>query len=214
MSPSKRTIPPPPKLGERNKGGRSSSYDPDTYPELAKKLCAEFGADDKGLAQIFDVTTTTIDNWKNEHKEFFGSIREGKDLYDCKNVEISLLQRALGYDYIETKVEEITLSQGKGKAKISVPATKTTTINKIVPPSTTAAIFWLVNRQPQRWQHLQKTEFNHKGKVFSEVNHKGKVKIDDSPERAQIVFQEMLKAGGIDPFLLLGTDKGAQTQTH
>lgn len=210
MSPSKRTIPAP---EEKNRGGRPSKYNPDIFPEQALKLC-KLGAMDKQIADFFDVSVESIDKWKQAHPKFLQSLKEGKDYYDSVRVESSLLQRALGYEFTETKVEEIELTGGKGKDKITIPATKVTTTRKFIPPSTTAQIFWLVNRQPDRWQHVNKTEVNHKGKVHSEVNHKGKVEIDDTQERAQAVFRAMLNAGGADALLLLGADPGAGAKTH
>ena len=211
MTQSRRTKPVPEE--KKSNRGRPSKYNSDTFPEQAYKL-AKLGAMDKEIADFFDTHVDTIDLWKRTYPEFIRSIKAGKDHYDSRRVESSLLQRALGYEYTETKTEDIIITQGKGKDKISIPGTKVTTTNKIVPPSTTAQIFWLVNRQPQRWQHVNKTEVNHKGKVNSVVNHKGKVEIDDSPERAQAVFREMLRAGGADAFLLLGTDPGAEAKTH
>ena len=56
-------------------------------------------------------------------------------------VENALLKRALGYDYTEEKVE---VSEKDGR--------KVTQTVKHVAPDTTAQIFWLKNRRPDRWR--------------------------------------------------------------
>lgn len=60
----------------KNKVGRPT-YFKEEYVELAYKYCL-LGATDKDLAQFFEVTETTINNWKNDHPEFFESIKKGK----------------------------------------------------------------------------------------------------------------------------------------
>ena len=118
------------------------------YDEQAEKACAIFGADDKKLAEFFGVTERTINNWKKDHSEFFQSIKNGKDIYDTNKVEISLLERACGYEHEEEKVfchngEIITHTQ-----------------TKHYPPETVAAIFWLKNRHPDRWKDIKRTELS------------------------------------------------------
>jgi len=132
--------------------GRPSKYKPE-YVEQAELLCAEFGADDKGLAKFFGVTKTTITNWKNDHPEFLASIKAGKDYHDTGKVEKSLLQRALGYKYTEKTVEAIkTKNEGLVGAKV------VKVVEKEMAPDTTAQIFWLTNRQPERWRHVKRLE--------------------------------------------------------
>ena len=67
----------------------------------------------------------------------------------------ALLKRALGYDYTEERVE---VSKENGKKSV-----KTTQTVKHVPPDTTAQIFWLKNRRPDRWRDKQQLE--HSGSV-------------------------------------------------
>jgi len=61
--------------------------------------------------------------------------------------EKSLLKRALGYDYEEMKVTVDESGQKK------VEKTK-----KHVKPDTTAQIFWLKNRKPDKWKDKQEIE--------------------------------------------------------
>lgn len=56
-------------------------------------------------------------------------------------VENALLKRALGYEYMEERVE---ISEKDGRKVIQT--------TKTVPPDTTAQIFWLKNRRPDKWR--------------------------------------------------------------
>ena len=81
-----------------------------------------------------------------DHGEFRGALKVSKDVFDDK-IERSLAQRAIGYSH---------------------PAVKAfmTRDGKIVehhytehyPPDTTAALFWLKNRRPDRWRDVQRID--------------------------------------------------------
>ena len=86
------------------------------------------------------MTTPTIDNWKTQHPEFLGALKEGKDYFDTVRVEKALVHRALGYSHEEDDIRAVN-----GEIVI------TPTV-KHYPPDTTAAIFWLKNRQKERWR--------------------------------------------------------------
>lgn len=120
-----------------NAGGRPSKYKSE-YNEQAYKLCL-LGHTDAELGTFFGVDERTINNWKQEHEEFFQSIKKGKEIADG-DVASSLYQRAIGYSHPDTH-----FSSYEGQ----VTATPTT---KHYPPDTAAAIFWLKNRQRAKWR--------------------------------------------------------------
>lgn len=120
--------------------GRPSEYKVE-FNEQAYKLSL-LGHTDKDLAVFFEVTETTINNWKIEHPDFFESIKNGKENADAKVAE-SLYRRATG----QVKVTEETESE-KGLYVTT----------KELPPDTTAAIFWLKNRQRKTWTDTTKHE--------------------------------------------------------
>lgn len=130
-------------MSEVNKGGRPTKFK-DEYCEQAEKLC-KLGAKDSELADFFDVEESTINNWKKDYPEFLESIKAGKDLADA-NVADRLYQRAMGFEHDS---EEIKVADGE---VIRVP------IRKIYPPDSTAAIFWLKNRQSSKWRDKQEVE--------------------------------------------------------
>lgn len=117
--------------------GRPTDYKPE-YNEQAMKLCL-LNAIDADLADFFEVTEQTINNWKKAHPEFFESIKKGKSIADA-NVAEKLYERATGYSHKEDKI-----FNNNGEPLV-VPTTKH------YPPDSTAAIFWLKNRAPEQWR--------------------------------------------------------------
>jgi len=128
--------------------GRPTDYR-EEYNEQAEKLC-KLGATDAELADFFEVTETTINNWKEAHPAFFESIKKGKILADAEIGE-RLYQRAMGYEH-----QDVDIKMYEGQII-------TTELTKYYPPDTTAAIFWLKNRQPQKWR--DRKEFGVDGKI-------------------------------------------------
>lgn len=118
--------------------GRPSDYDPKKTAKHAKRLCL-LGATDAEMADFFEVSETTINNWKNQHPEFLESIKAGKEVADTK-VAKSLYERANGYSH-----PEVHVSNYQGKITL-------TELTKHYPPETAAAIFWLKNRQSDKWR--------------------------------------------------------------
>lgn len=124
-------------MATKNKVGRPTKYK-NEYCELAFNYCL-LGATDEDLARFFEVSESTINQWKIEHVEFSESIKKGKVDADAL-VAKSLFQRAVGYQYIETKNE------------MSEQGMKKSVTTKEAMPDTTAQIFWLKNRQPEKWR--------------------------------------------------------------
>ena len=81
--------------------GRKTKYKQE-YDELAFNYCL-LGAKDTQLAEFFNVTEQTINNWKKDHPSFFESIKKGKQDADAE-VANSLFHRAKGYSHPEVKV--------------------------------------------------------------------------------------------------------------
>lgn len=131
--------------------GRPTKYR-DEYAEQAFNYCL-LGATDKELAAFFGVEERTINGWKLEHPEFLQSLKSGKEEADAR-VASRLYARAMGLKVTETRMS------GGGDDDESPAAVETV---KELPPDTTAAIFWLKNRQPAKWRDKQDHE--HSGTV-------------------------------------------------
>lgn len=132
---------------EKNKGGRPSKYDSINHDVV--EFMYNNGATDKQVADCLKITDRTLNNWKKDNLKFFQSLKDWKHDADDK-VERSLYQRACGYTAKDTKVffDAKTLT------------THTIVIDKVYPPDPTSMIFWLKNRQPQRWKDKREMSFD------------------------------------------------------
>ena len=107
---------------------------------------ARDGLINEQIAQNIGITATTLYEWKNKFPELSEALKRGKDVID-RQVENSLLKRALGYEYTETTREAV---KDPESGNIEMRVTKEVT--KTVIPDTTAQIFWLKNRKPDKWR--------------------------------------------------------------
>ena len=101
---------------------------------------ARDGLTDEQIAHNMGIATGTLYAWKKAYSEISNALKRGKEVVDIE-VENALLKRAMGYDYIEERVE----ISDSGKRKVI----QTT---KHVAADTTAQIYWLKNRRPDRWR--------------------------------------------------------------
>lgn len=143
-------------------GGRPSLYQP-AYAEQAFKLCLLMGATDKDLADFFEVCEATINNWKLDFPEFATQLRAGKTQADM-HIASKLFNRAEGARWTEEVAHKVKTEHfdDLGKKLRTEEHIETVEITKGAPPDTTAAIFWLKNRDPKRWRDKQ--ELQHTGK--------------------------------------------------
>jgi hypothetical protein len=132
--------------------GRPTKYKPE-YDNMAYLHCRKAGAKDSDLAELFNVAESTLNDWKLAHSSFRESLKKGKDEFDTDSVESALLNRALGCKVRETRIS------GGGDDDQAPAAVETV---KELPPDPTACIFWLKNRNPERWrdkvEHEQSTD--------------------------------------------------------
>lgn len=123
---------------------RPSKYK-EEYAAQVYKLCL-LGATDKELADFFNIDEATLNRWKINHPEFCVSLKKGKFEADA-TVAQKLFHRATGYEH-----PEIVTASFQGEI------TDTMEVIKHYPPDTTAAIFWLKNRQRDKWRDKQDIE--------------------------------------------------------
>lgn len=127
-----------------NEGGRPTKFKPE-FCEQVKKLCL-LGATNKQIADFFEVTEETIQEWLRSNKEFSSSVKEGKVIADA-NVANSLYNRATGF--VKENCEKVFQFQG------AVIRAET---KEYFPPDAGAAMNWLKNRQKDIWR--DKVEFD------------------------------------------------------
>lgn len=129
---------------------------------LRIKGWARDGLTDKQIAQNIGITEWTLCSWKNSFPQLAKTLKEGKAPVDIE-VENSLLKRALGYQYEETVTEIEEVPTGKidpeGK-QITKQVKHIKKVMRTALPDTTAQIFWLKNRRPDRWRDKQEVTGN------------------------------------------------------
>lgn len=124
--------------------GRKTSFKQE-YIQLAENY-ALLGATDAEIAEFFSVSEQTLNSWKKKFTQFLESLKKGKAVADS-NVASKLYNRAIGYDCKATK---IVTYEGKVTDQVEYV--------EHYPPDTTAAIFWLKNRQPGKWRDKKEVE--------------------------------------------------------
>ena len=114
---------------------------------------ARDGLTDEQIAHNVGITTKTLYEWKNKYGEISEALKKGKEVVDIE-VENSLLKKATGYtvDLVKTfKVRRVEYNES-GK-KILEQEELVQGIDQMhVPADTTAQIFWLKNRRPDKWR--------------------------------------------------------------
>lgn len=163
-------------MKEKRKTGR-----PPTPPftEMEKRLILALyseGRIDEDVATVLGMNRVTFIQRCQKFPEFSTAIKQAK-AEPNKLVENALFKRALGYDYTETT----TYKSGE---------VKTTT--KHVYPDPTSGIYWLNNRDPQRWRSVQHLE----GSLKASSEH------DFTPEELARI------AAGDDPLKVLKDRQG------
>ena len=100
------------------------------------------------------INRDTLDQWTKTYPDISDALKRGKAPVDIQ-VENMLLKRAMGYEYEETTTEIEDVPTGRydndGKPifrqRKFIKKTK-----KHIVPDTTAQIFWLKNRRPDKWR--------------------------------------------------------------
>ena len=153
---SKITGKPVRKRNYKTKTGRPTKATKEIKKQIER--LAQKGFIDAEMAQFFDITQQTLDNWKKADPKFFGSIKKAKELPDAEVVQ-ALFDRAKGYRYLDEDGNE-----------------------KRYPPDPVSMIFWLKNRQPKKWRDNKSLE--HTGKDGKDLTIQI-MKFSDSDEKTE-----------------------------
>jgi transcriptional regulator with XRE-family HTH domain len=113
---------------------------------------ARDGLTDEQIAHNVGVSRSTLNDWKKKYPDISDALKKGKEVVDLQ-VENALLKRALGYEY-----EEITQESQWNEKINKYELIITKSVKKRQAPDTTAQIFWLKNRRPDKWRDKQDIE--------------------------------------------------------
>lgn len=100
---------------------------------------ARDGLTDEQIAKNIGIRRETFIEWKKKYPNISNTIKKGKEVIDYE-VENALLKAALGFEYEETVTE-------KNGDKVLMKKMK-----RYAQPNSTALIFWLKNRRPDKWR--------------------------------------------------------------
>lgn len=147
----------------KNPEGRPTKYDP-AFAKQAMKICL-LGATDNEIADFFEVSVATINNWKKEYPEFLESIKEGKKNADL-NVVTALYESAqdrIVKEQQAIKVRSVSLKDGK---RVEDERVELVEVEKVIPADFRSQQFWLKNRQPDKWRDKQEIQHSIDPEVF------------------------------------------------
>lgn len=125
------------------------------------------GLTNEQIANNMGITVKTLYEWANKYSNFSDALKRAKKIAD-EEVENALYKRALGYT--------VTLN----KQKVTKDGIAVDCIEEMhIPGDTTAQIFWLKNRQPEKWrdkveQSVTVDDHRENMKDFMEVIKSGK----------------------------------------
>jgi transposase-like protein len=126
-------------------------------PEGLLKLegWARDGLTDEQIAHNMGISRETLSQWRKKYSDISDTLKKGKEVVD-REVENALLQKALGFKETVRKAikcKEVKYDNGK---RISEKEHIEYAEEEVyVPPDTTAQIFWLKNRRPDKWKDKQ-----------------------------------------------------------
>lgn len=130
-------------MSEKKGAGRPSKFISlfaTKIPEYLKK-----GKTQVQIAELLEVHPNTIARWMKKNADLWLACNEAKQSAD-ELVEAALFKRATGYEHQATKFFSY---EGASWSEEYIER---------YPPDTAAAMFWLKNRQPKKWQEKNHTE--------------------------------------------------------
>lgn len=113
---------------------------------------ARDGLTDAQIAGKIGITPQTLCEWVRRFPSFSEALKKGKAPVDHE-VENALLKSAIGYTVtVKKPIKVKTKRQLAGKGTIEEEHIEFTEEEVYIPPNSTAQIFWLKNRKPEKWR--------------------------------------------------------------
>lgn len=126
-------------------------------PEGLLKLegWARDGLIEEQIVKNMGISRSTLNDWKKKYPDILNTLKKGKEVAD-RNVENALYESAIGKKYKvkkPIKVKEVQYRDGKRVKEVE--HIEYAEEEMVIPPNTTAQIFWLKNRKPDVWRDKQ-----------------------------------------------------------
>lgn len=113
---------------------------------------ARDGLTDEDIAHNIGISRSTLKEWKKKIPAISATLNTNKAIADIR-VENALFKKAVGCTVTEKVISKIKNPDG------TVTETERT-VERELPPDTTAGIFWLKNRKPKDWRDKQEVELS------------------------------------------------------
>lgn len=113
---------------------------------------ARDGLTDEDIAHNIGISRSTLKEWKKKIPAISATLNTNKAIADIR-VENALFKKAIGCTVKEKVISKIKNLDG------TVTETERT-VERELPPDTTAGIFWLKNRRPKDWRDKQEVELS------------------------------------------------------
>lgn len=113
---------------------------------------ARDGLTDEQIAHNMGISRKTLAEWKKKYGDIGDTLKKGKEVID-NQVENALLKKALGMkETIKKAIKVKEVKYNEGKRVSEKEHIEYVNEEVFVPPDTTAQIFWLKNRRPDKWR--------------------------------------------------------------
>ena len=114
---------------------------------------ARDGLTDEQIAKNMGIGRTTLYEWKQKDSNIMNSLKKGKEVADFE-VENALYKKALGYNVMLKKTFKLKKVEynDNGKKIKEYEELVDGHEEMHIPADTTAQIFWLKNRQKEKWR--------------------------------------------------------------
>ena len=113
---------------------------------------ARDGLTDEQIAQNMGVAYSTFRTWRDKYSALSAVLKKNKDVAD-RQVENSLFERALGGTREVRKTFKVKEKYYDDHGKLCEKEKLVQATDEVyIPGDTTAQIFWLKNRKPQKWR--------------------------------------------------------------
>lgn len=113
---------------------------------------ARDGLTDEQIAHNIGISRKTLAEWKKKYSDISDALKKGKEIVDIQ-VENALLKKALGMkETVKKAIKVREVKYNDGKRVSEKEHIEYVDEEVFVPPDTTAQIFWLKNRKPDKWR--------------------------------------------------------------
>lgn len=119
---------------------------------------ARDGLTDEQIADNIGISRSTLNSWKDKYSDISDTLKRGKEVVD-RQVENSLFERALGGTREVRKTFKVKEKYYDDHGKLCEKEKLVQATDEVyIPGDTTAQIFWLKNRKPDKWRDKQEYE--------------------------------------------------------